>query len=377
MIYMDNSATTFPKPEAVYHEADKLNRETAFNAGRGSYPSALKAQNILDQARQKVADLAEADVDQVVFTSSATHALNQIIYGLGLKRGDTVYVSPFEHNSIIRPLKAIKGLNVEVLPFDPATWTFDEAKTNVMFKRRPPSAVFTSEVSNVTGYRLPWEAIFKLASLYGATTILDSSQSFGSEQADYTWADLVVFNGHKSLYGIMGVAGWINLSYFPLEPVYTGGTGTDSLSETMPQFGPERYEAGTHNIPAIGSLVPAIDWLKEQNSDHPNHKEELAEYLADNLRKIDSVTVYLPENIKSEGIVSFNLEGYTACELAEILAQDFGFALRSGYHCSPLVHDLIGSKPFLGTVRVSLGYFNTKNEIDQLLQALRELEEEL
>lgn len=370
MIYMDNSATTWPKPESVYQEADRLNRTLAFNAGRGISSASEKAQEVIDAARKSVASLAKTSPDNVFFSLSATLALNQIIFGLDLKENDTVYISPFEHNAIVRPLQSIKGLNIKVLPFDRRTWRFDQQKTIELFAYDPPKAVFVSEVSNVTGYRLPWEDIFKLADSYQAVTILDASQSFGNLEGDYSGLDFLVFNGHKSLYGLMGAGGFINFTGKPLIPWVFGGTGSDSLSASMPESGALRYEAGTHNLPAIGSLVSGIEWL--QSEDH-SLKRRLAKRLAEGLRQIDGVTVYLPEEVESEGIVSFNLDGYTADELASILDHDFGFALRSGYHCSPLIHEFIGSDRFAGTVRASLGYFNTEDEIDKLLEAVDEL----
>ena len=373
MIYFDNSATTWPKPEIVYKKADELSRNFAFNAGRGNYKASQHAQDLLDIARAAIAELGNSKSEDVYFSASATEALNQIIFGSQLGSADNVYVSPFEHNAIIRPLTVL-DVNLIQIPFDSKDWQPDSEKIEMLFKKYPPKAVFLSEVSNVTGYKLPWQTIFGLAEQYGAIRVLDASQSFGLVDSDYENLDYLVFNGHKSLYGIMGAAGFIKYSNCSLFPYIYGGTGSDSLSGEMPKTGSSRFEAGTHNLPAVAVLIDSISWLSKQSQEK---KKRLTEKLITELEKIDGIHLYLPPNGQTEGIVSFNLGGYSSSELAEILDQDFDIAVRSGYHCAPLVHDFIGSHDFLGTVRVSLGFFNTEAEVDQLIEALETLSEEL
>ncbi|MDE5757202.1 MAG: aminotransferase class V-fold PLP-dependent enzyme, partial [Allobaculum sp.] len=327
------------------------------------------------ESRQAIAQIAATSPENVVFSSTSTDALNTIIFGLSIQKGDTVYVSPFEHNSIIRPLKSGLNLSLQTIPFDPKTWELDVDKLKEMFELHPPKAVFISEVSNVTGFELPWTKIFALSKPYKAINILDASQSFAPDRY-YAQKNisLLVFNGHKSLYGPIGVGGFIFLEPVALEPSRLGGTGSDSLSFQMPSYSPDRYEAGTHNVAAIATLKDSIGWLRKQDS---SYKSLLGDTLLQQLRTIPGIHVYAPDNISTNGIVSFNLESYTASELAEILDQDFGLALRGGYHCSPLVHHFIQSEPFYGTVRASFSYFNTLQEVEKLVSALQALSEEL
>lgn len=374
MIYLDNSATTWPKPESVYLEADRLTREYAFNAGRGSHTCGRKAQSIVNSSRKALSKVAGCDSDKVVFTPSATMALNEIIFGIGLKPGDTVYISPFEHNSVVRPLHSLGYLNLEIIPFDSETWDLDETKLESMFRRNKPKAVLLSEVSNVTGYRLPWEKIFRLSNKFGSINILDASQSFDKKAYDDPNLDILVFNGHKSLYGIFGAAGFMNITGKELTPYIYGGTGSDSLNLEMPLGTPQKLEAGSLNLTAIGVLPEAINWLKKVDS---SLKEDLASSLIEGLSCISGIEIYFPKRAVNEGIVSFNLEGYDSEELASILDQDFGICVRGGYHCAPLVHDFIGSDRFKGTVRASLSYFNKEQDINSLISAIKELSEEL
>lgn len=373
MIYLDNCATTYPKPEEVYRALDQANRNLSFNSGRGEHQFSIQAADAIENVRTKLAGIVRQESSQVIFSPSATQALNQIIFGLEFNEGDTVYVSPFEHNSIVRPLKSIDGLRIEMIPFDPETWSLDEKELGRMFLAYPPKAVFVSEVSNVTGYRLPWEKIFSLSRSTDAVNILDASQSFRPGNQYDRSCDFIVFNGHKSLVGAMGTGGFINMNRITLRPFILGGTGSDSLSAMMPVSGPLRYEAGTQNTAAIASLDASIDWLKQHDQ---NRKEELGDNLAHSLQQIPGVVVYKPEKISTHGIVSFNLEGYQSSETAAILNTDFGIAVRGGYHCSPLVHSFIQSEKFGGTVRVSIGYFNTQEDIDAVVAAMTELSEE-
>ena len=181
MIYLDNAATTYPKPECVYLALDKANRN-AFNTGRGSYKVAREASNVKENVRKKIMQLNNIKNANVVYTISATTALNDIIFGIELNRGDYVYVTPFEHNSIIRPLEELKKrkeIKVEIIPFDKKNWKIDIEKTSDMFALHKPSAIFVSQISNVTGYELPYNMIFEMGKKYDTIDILDASQGYG------------------------------------------------------------------------------------------------------------------------------------------------------------------------------------------------------
>ena len=261
MIYFDNAATTFPKPEPVYEAINKAMREYSFNAGRGSYNKASKTFKMIEETRQKLADVVGASQNQVVFTSSATESLNNIIYGLGLKEGDNVYVSPFEHNAVIRPLHNLK-VNICILPFDKKTWELEVNKLNDMFLLKKPKVIIISHISNVTGYELPYKEIFKHGKKFDSITVLDSAQGFGVYPIVTNDCDYIVFAGHKSLYAMFGIAGYLKLSNNHQKEFKIGGTGSDSLNPNMPELMPYRYEAGSLNSIGIYSINIALDFLK-------------------------------------------------------------------------------------------------------------------
>lgn len=373
MIYFDNSATTYPKPECVYEALDYANRNLAFNAGRGHYEQANKASLILDSARESIASFVGGSKNDVAFTSSATEALNLIILGLSLENNDYVYVSPFEHNSIIRPLyKLSKERNIHIveLPFSHDNWEPNLNKIEEMFTINKPKAVFLSHLSNVTGLLIDYISIFDIAKKYQSITVLDAAQSFGIISPELKNVDFCVFAGHKSLYASFGIAGIISKKFNSLKVIKSGGNGTDSLNHEMPSDGYERIESGSHNVVTAYGLIESCKWLKQNNV---YEKEKLlTSYLIDSLKKISRIKLYLPVNYEKRifGIVSFNIEGYQSDEVASILFNEFEICVRSGYHCSPLVHKFLNTEEFEGTVRISIGAFNTKDEINKLVQAL-------
>ena len=373
MIYFDNSATTYPKPECVYEALDYANRNLAFNAGRGQYQKAVDAENYILSARKEIASFVDCDFKCVTFLSSATESLNLIINGLNIKNGDNVYISPFEHNAIIRPLYNLKekiNFNIYIIPFDNKTWLLDEEKLENMFSLHNPKAVLISSVSNVTGYKIPYNKIFKISSKYNSINVLDCAQSFGVLPTEKENVDFVIFAGHKTLYASFGIAGFINFNNIKLEITKSGGNGSDSLNYKMPDNYYERYESGSANIVAIYGLLKSCEWLKKNNV----LEKELdnTNYLLNKLKEINNIKLYLPKNEDIISIVSIIVDGYKPDEVASILQDEFDICVRSGFHCSPYVHDFIGTTDG-GTVRISLGAFNKKEEIDCLIDALNTL----
>ena len=373
MIYLDNAATTYPKPETVYRRLDDANRNYAFNSGRGSYNVAQQVAKLIADTRNDVAEIISETGDAVSFLSSATEAMNIIINGLDLKQGDYVYISPFEHNAIIRPLfnlKDTKGIHVEIISFDNTSWELDSIKLADSFALKKPKAVFVSHISNVTGYLVPYEEIFKQAKVYNAVTVLDCAQSYGIVKPNTKDTDFVVFAGHKSLYASFGIAGFVNVSDKRLDISKSGGTGYDSLNHKMPETGYGRYESGSLNSVAIAGLKESIKWLK--GTDICKHEFELTQYIIHNLNEIRKVTMYLPSNHERIlGVVSFNINGYSASDVGSILAEEFEICVRTGFHCSPFVHSFIGSMDYNGTIRVSVGAFTSIKDIDALIDALK------
>lgn len=374
MIYLDNAATTFPKPENVYLAVDRLTRECSFNAGRGESLESEKALRIIEEARSAVSSLVpNSNPSGVVFASSATDALNKIILGLDLLEGDTVYVSPFEHNAVVRPLKRLENLGVKiaVLPFDEETWKLDRGKMLDEFALNEPSAVFISHISNATGFELPVDEIFAESAKYNAVNVLDAAQSLGVHPLPVlAHCDYIVFAGHKTLYGIFGVGGFIALHDRGLEAIIRGGTGSDSLNPEMPDQIPNKYESGSLNTIAIGCLIDSIQWLKTESVSE--HEAELTKYFITRLATIPKIKIFFPKNIVPCGIVSIAVSGYSSSEVGLLLSRQ-GISVRTGYHCAPLVHDFIGSMPYEGTIRFSFGAFNTKEEIDAVIGVLGEL----
>ena len=372
MIYLDNAATTYPKPECVYEALDRANRTLAFNSGRGSYKEAKAVSAMIDETRKQIADIAGSSSEQVFFESSATEALNIIINGLDLKKGDAIYISPFEHNAVVRPLyhlKKTKEIEIIELPFDKKTWTIDLDKMKDMFVINKPKACFLTQISNVTGFVLPLGIIFAQTRQYNCVNVADCSQGFGVLPSKYRYTDFIVFAGHKSLYASFGVAGFINLTGTHLSISKSGGTGSDSLNTEMPNDGHSRFESGSINSVAIAGLHSSLNWLKE--SDVFIHENKMTDYLLKKLKQMNNIKIFLPAEGTVFGIVSIVIDGYDSNEIGTILSEDYDISVRTGYHCAPFVHDFIGSKDYGGTVRISIGAFTTADDIDCLIDALK------
>lgn len=376
MIYFDNAATTYPKPEEVYKALDNANRNLAFNAGRGEYQQSTEAFNLIENTRKKLASLINRKSNEVIFTSSATESLNLIIKGIGISQGDHVYVSPFEHNAVIRPLKNLQktiDFTITILPFDKKTWLPKIDEISGEFVLNHPKAVFISHISNVTGYMVPYQEIFELAGKWNSVNVLDCAQSFGVVYPDdLNSVNYLIFAGHKSLYASFGIAGFFKLKSDELKVVKAGGTGSDSLNYEMPKDMPYRYEAGSPNIVAIAGLNASIDWLKKK--DIKGNEEVLYDLFFSKIISMPNIIVFKPENNKTFGVISINVEGYSSEDVASILNDEYEICVRAGYHCAPLVHDFLDSKRFNGTVRISLGAFNTAEEVLELVKALESLQ---
>ncbi|MEG0978331.1 MAG: aminotransferase class V-fold PLP-dependent enzyme [Bacilli bacterium] len=371
MIYLDNSATTFPKPESVYEALDFANRNLAFNVGRGMYKAAIDGVKIVEKCRNEILLLSNSINGDVVFLSSATESLNLIINGITFQDGDYVYVTPFEHNAIIRPLFNIQKkirIKIVVLPFGKKTWMPDVLQIEEMFSINKPKAVFVSQVSNVTGLEIEYSQIFEISKKYDSLNILDSAQAYGIIKPNLKYCDYCVFAGHKSLYASFGIAGFIDNSNYFLNITKSGGNGSDSLNHDMPNKGHERYEAGSPNIVAIYGLLKSCQWLKEQNI--YDHEKELISYFIDKVSQNKKIILYLPNDKRSLGIVSFNIVGYLCDDVSSILNDEFNICVRAGYHCCPFIHGFISSKEFHGTVRISVSAFNSIDDIDTLIAAL-------
>ena len=375
MIYLDNAATSFPRPEQVYQEMDRINRTLSVNAGRGGYKAAREASAIIYDTRKKLAELfhctRKADV---VLTPSVTQAFNQVLNGLDISEHTVIYMTVYEHNAIARTVEAIRqktGCTVSMIPVEEKTLEIDLKKTEYLFHEKNPDIVISTVISNVTGYMLPVKSLFELAKHYHATTIADAAQAAGLIDLDFDEinADIVGFAGHKTLCGPFGIGGFIIRKDVSLKCILTGGTGSDSLNLSMPQSAPGRYEAGSENIVAIAGLHAALEWLSANQ--HMEHIKELTDYLVDGLSKNPDVTVFTTN--QQLGIVSFVVEGYDSGDIGQILDDEFDIAVRTGYHCAPYIHKYLQDIPYAGTVRVGIGPFNTKEDIDTFIEAVESL----
>lgn len=379
MIYLDNAATTFPKPECVYVAMDKINREGAVNAGRGSYKLAQKASDLIADTKKKIRELVHVDSSTaVVFSPSITIAINQIVNGLNLRNNSVVYVSPYEHNAVARSLHRLSkklDIVIEELPLN-EKWEIDIEKMKYLFSKNKPDVVFCTHISNVTGYVLPIKEIFSEAKRHGSINILDSAQSMGlvDIRADLLDVDLIGFAGHKTLYGPLGIGGVINVSGVKLDTFIAGGTGSDSLNLEMPINKESKYESASTNIVAIAGLYAALSVLDiEKNF---KHEKKITEHLIKRLSSMDEVKMFLPSNLKNHvGIVSFVFDGMNSDDLGMILDEDYDIAVRTGYHCAPYIHKYLHDESTLGTVRIGVSQFTTEDDVDQLIEALEELKE--
>ena len=321
-IYLDNGATTYPKPESVYKAMDDVSRNLAVNAGRGSYKLAREATELIDETREKLLNLVNGKGQMnVVLTPSATISANLIIQGMDWEKGDVCYVSPYEHNAIMRPLHLMKEkyqIEIVQLPlYDDLT--IDLEKTEYLFGVKEPKAVFITQVSNVTGYILPVEKLSEIAQKHNGKVIVDSSQSLGliNINLNESPVDYMIFAGHKNLYGPLGIGGFFMKKGEKLKTVLAGGTGSDSLNLNMPQSTSGMFEPASPNIVAIAGLKAAIE---EAETDYClEHERKLINYIVQKISKNKNIVIYLPPDNLRTGIMAFNIKGYSASDIGMIL----------------------------------------------------------
>ena len=388
MLYFDNAATTYPKPEQVYKEMDRLTRECAVNSGRGSYKKAENASAVINETRKKVSEFMGAEnAEDVIFTSSATEAANRVLRGYGFEENMTVYVSLYEHNAVMRTLEALrkeKKFKIKVLETDEKGYlNLDDIEYQFMCDE--PDFVCINLASNVTGYVLPAERVADMAKEYGAIVLADAAQAAGNIEINLkeTNIDILIFAGHKSMYGLFGVGGFITNSRIfdrdkNITPVIFGGNGEDSLNLELSERGISRYEVGSPNIAAIGTLKTAIDTIEKDLSGTQERENRLLKYLIEKLEDIDGIYIFQKPETEEEfqnhiAVLSIGFEKYVSDDAGTILDGEYDIAVRTGYHCAPLVHDVIGSKRYGGTVRISMGRFTTKEDVDELVAAVRDM----
>lgn len=381
MAYFDNAATTYPKPDRVYSFMDAFYRKCGGNVGRGDYGIAKSAGALVADTRTHLQELLHCPAKQVVFTPTATIALNIILQGLCMMEMKNFYISPFEHNAVTRTLHHFENtgeINVTQLAVT-SDFRYDLEKIRYQFDDCKPDVVVVSHASNVIGLIAPAAEIFELAKKYGSYTVLDMSQTAGLVDCDVgrTTFDFAVFAGHKTLYGPTGISGFVMKPEIQLPAVLFGGTGYDSANQNMPDSLPERYEMGTSNIAGIAGLNAALQWSQEIGLQKIfEHEQQNRKKLLDILSQYDFITVVgnSPEQ-QYVGIVSCLFEGISSDVAGNLLSKQ-GVSVRTGLHCAPLAHKFLGTYP-AGTIRFSVGYFTLQEDFDALSEALDAIEDNL
>ncbi|GBF11467.1 aminotransferase class V-fold PLP-dependent enzyme [Tepidibacillus sp. HK-1] len=377
MIYFDHAASSWPKPEQVIFTLTQFFRENGANPGRGNHKMAAIASEAIYATRVKIAKLLNVqNPNQIVFFMNTTQALNQAIKGF-LKKGDHVITSHLEHNSVRRPLEYLrKELGIEITyvkPNEQSKLQLKEIENAIQSNTR--LFVF-SHASNVLGTIQPIKEIGAIAKKNGIAFLVDAAQTVGRYQIDVKEMniDLLAFPGHKALLGPQGVGGlYINPS-IELSPLIHGGTGNQSEKIDQPKASPNRYESGTLNTVGIVGLGAGIDYIEQQGIEKLKNREwQLTQYLLKGLEQIPQVKWYGPDlHIERVPVVSLQIEGLDSNEVATVLDSHYQIAVRSGFHCAPLAHEICHTESS-GLVRVSLGHTNTEKEIDTLLNALKEI----
>lgn len=378
MAYFDNAATTYPKPDSVYSFMDEFYRNSGGSAGRGNYSLASSAKGLIDETRKLLQELLHCPAKQVVFTPTATIALNIIIQGIIATGIKNVYISPFEHNAVTRTLHHFEELGqikVTQLSVSPSL-QYDLERIKYQFDAVRPDFLIMSHASNVIGLIAPAEEICTLAKNSGAITLVDMAQTAGLVDLNVGLEaiDFAVFAGHKTLLGPTGISGFIMNPAVNLPPVLFGGTGYDSANQNMPDSFPEKYEMGTLNIAGVAGLNAALKWIKDKGIDWVRQQEEInREKLLAILTEYDflSVVGYNPE-CKYVGIVSCLMDGISSDSAGKIFS-DRGISVRTGLQCAPKAHQFIGTYP-AGTIRFSVNLMTADADFEALRYALDDIE---
>lgn len=375
MIYLDNGATSFPKPLSVRQNVDISLKKFSANPGRSGHSLSLRAAKEIFECRKRLKELFNVNSEEeIIFTENCTMALNTVIFG-SLSEGDHVLISSMEHNSVTRPLESLKDKGVTYSTFD---YSYDDNETvdNVRNLIKPETKlVICTHASNVFGFRFPIERICALCHAYGILFCVDSAQSAGVFDIDVgtNQYDFVCMSGHKSLYGPMGT-GVLILNNRNLKPLLYGGTGTESVKKSQPEGLPEKFESGTQNMNGISGLKAGVDFVKNRGIKNIyNHEYKLAKRLFNGLANNRKVITYNKsfDYGKVAPVVSFNIDGVYSEDLVAKLNK-YGIMTRGGLHCSPLAHTTMNTIEN-GTVRVVPGAFNTINDINYLLNVIRKL----
>jgi cysteine desulfurase/selenocysteine lyase len=377
MIFLDNAATSFPKPPQVYDAVNAFMRTIGASAARSAHRSAIEAGRIVFSARERLASLFNAgDAARIVFTSNATAGLNTILLGT-LKPGDTVITSSMEHNSVMRPLRHLekeRGVQVRVIPCN-RYGAFDGAAWEAACANRPSLAI-VNHGSNVTGTIAPLEAIGTMCRKHDVLFAVDAAQTAGAAPIDVDTMNIgfLAFSGHKGLLGIQGTGGFFIRKGCDPMPLVFGGTGSNSESDEQPLFLPDRYESGTLNGPGIAALGAGVAFIEQKGIPTiMRHGADLVRRLFDRFDTMPRIVIHGPKSPDARlPTVSITIDGLDNGVVAQRLNDEFDIAVRVGLHCAPMAHRTVGTFP-AGTIRISLGVFTTPEEIEALAAALEKI----
>lgn len=375
-IYLDNAATSFPKPESVYQAVDDYQRRLGAASGRGAYTTAGESNRIVDQARKDLSRLLGAEEpNRIVFAFNGTDALNIAIQGL-LRPGDHVVTTAAEHNSVLRPLAALakQGVDVTVVDVD-RSGRVAPAAVNQAFRSHTKLLILI-HASNVTGTIQPVQECAEMARRQGIFTLLDAAQTAGHVAIDLETlpVDLLACPGHKGLLGPLGTG----LLYLRpgleqrLHPFRYGGTGTDSESEQQPAILPEMLESGNLNVAGIAGLGAGARWILDRGvTQVQTEMESLTAMMIEGLSRIEKVTLFGPLAPNQQaGLISLRLENWAPADLANVLDTEFGIETRAGLHCAPRIHQRLGTVDTGGTLRASLSPLSTQADVALFIEAI-------
>ena len=376
-IYLDNAATSFPKPKEVATAVYDFMVNNGTSSGRGSYKKAMQSDYIVYECRKLIGKLFNFDnPKKVVFTSNVTDSLNIAMRGI-LKENDHVITSSLEHNAVWRCLKTLeRDINIKIDTVECSKDGITNPQDIKKYIKKDTALIVFTQASNVLGTIQPIREIGAIAREHNIPFLVDSAQSAGAMKIDVKEdnIDILAFTGHKSLLGPMGTGGLIINTDIDIKPLKAGGTGGDSAYEYQPDYYPNHLETGTSNVSGIAGLREAIKFLNKEGIENIHNKEkELTKYALEKLETVKDIEIYGPKDCeKMLSVISFNIKYKRPEDVGSILDQKYDIMLRAGLHCAPTAHSVIGTKD-RGTLRIGLGYFNEKEDIDKLVEALNNL----
>jgi cysteine desulfurase/selenocysteine lyase len=380
LIYLDNGATSFPKPEEVYTFMDHFYRNFGVNPGRSGYDLCIESGEVIDTTRKQMTKFFNGtDFNRLCFSYNSTDALNLIISGL-LEKGDHAISTTIEHNSVLRPLyhmSEYNGVEVDYIPVDSKGFV-DPDDFPKKFKRNT-KLVIVNHASNVIGTVQPIKEIGAHCKKHGIPFAIDASQSAGKIPVDMEEhnLDAVAFTGHKSLLGPTGIGGLYVREGLEIKVTRAGGTGVRSAVRTHLFEYPYRLEYGTLNSVGVAGLHAGVKWLEEKGMENIHELEmKLTGMLRDGLKDVEGITLYCMDDLTGHiGLFLFNVDGFEALNVGTMLDVDYNIASRTGLHCAPLIHEHIGTADIHGAVRFGIGPFNTEEHINTAIEAVKEIVE--